>query len=48
VKDELERMWKEVVVPYFKVLSRQSPGGSKKNHENLSQYSRSPGRENRT
>jgi hypothetical protein len=27
----------------FKVLSRHSPGGSEKKHENLSQDSRSPG-----
>jgi hypothetical protein len=27
MNDEFERMWKEAVVAYFKVLSRYSPGG---------------------
>jgi hypothetical protein len=36
VNDELERTWKEVVVDYFKVLSRYLLGGTEKNHENPS------------
>jgi hypothetical protein len=31
MKDELERMWKEAVMAYFKVLSRNSPGGTELN-----------------
>jgi hypothetical protein len=31
--------------PDFKVLSQQSPGGTEKNYENLSQDSRSPSRD---
>jgi hypothetical protein len=34
VNDKLERMWKEVLVDCFKVISRHSPGGTEKNHEN--------------
>jgi hypothetical protein len=37
--DELERMWKEAVVAYFKVLSRHSPGGTEENTKTLSQDS---------
>jgi hypothetical protein len=33
VSDELERMWKEAVMAYFKVLSRHFPGGTEENHE---------------
>jgi hypothetical protein len=36
MNDELERMWKEAVVVYFKVLCRNSPGWTAANHENLS------------
>jgi hypothetical protein len=36
VNDELERMWKEVVVAQFKVLSRLIPGRTDENYENLS------------
>jgi hypothetical protein len=32
VSNELERMWKEAVVA-FKVLSRQLPGETERNHE---------------
>jgi hypothetical protein len=31
--DELERIWKEAIVVYFKVSSRRSLGGSEENHE---------------
>jgi hypothetical protein len=33
VNSELERIWKEAVVAYFKVLLRYSPGRTKENHE---------------
>jgi hypothetical protein len=36
VSDELERIWKEVVVAYFKVLSWHLPGGTEKNHKKTS------------
>jgi hypothetical protein len=29
----VSRIWKEVVVAYFNVLSQHSPGKTKKNHE---------------
>jgi hypothetical protein len=29
-----ERMWKEEVVAYFKVLVRRFPGGTEETHEN--------------
>jgi hypothetical protein len=32
--DELERIWKEVVVTYFKVIFRHLPGETEGNHEN--------------
>jgi hypothetical protein len=35
VNDELETIWKEAVVAWFKVLSRHLPGGSKENHKNF-------------
>jgi hypothetical protein len=44
VNDELERTWNEVTWPNFKVLSRHLPGETEENH-NLSQGSRSPGRD---
>jgi hypothetical protein len=34
MKNELGRIWKEVVVPYCKILSRHLPGGTEKNHKN--------------
>jgi hypothetical protein len=43
--NELERAWKEAVVAYFNVLSRQFPGETEENYENLSQNRRSPGRD---
>jgi hypothetical protein len=42
--NELERIWKEVITAYFKVVSRHLPGGTDENHEN-SQGSLSPGRD---
>jgi hypothetical protein len=41
----LEMTWKEAVVSYFKVLSRHLPRGTKENHENFSQGSRSLGQD---
>jgi hypothetical protein len=38
-------MCKKAAVVYFNVLSQHSPGGTEKNHENVSQDSRSPGRD---
>jgi hypothetical protein len=38
--DEYERMRKEVIVVYFKVLSRHSSGDSEKRTRNLSQNNR--------
>jgi hypothetical protein len=35
VNDELERMWKEAVVAYFKVLLQHSIGGTEENHDKL-------------
>jgi hypothetical protein len=32
--NELERIWKEKVVAWLKVLSRNLSGGTEKNHEN--------------
>jgi hypothetical protein len=34
MNDEFERMWKEAVTDYFKVLSRHSSGGTEENQEN--------------
>jgi hypothetical protein len=31
--NEQERIWKEAVVTYCKVLSRHLPGGTEENHE---------------
>jgi hypothetical protein len=31
---ELERVWKEMVMTYLKVLSQHLPGGTEENHEN--------------
>jgi hypothetical protein len=33
MKDELERIWKVLVMAYFGVPSRNFPGGTKKNEE---------------
>jgi hypothetical protein len=33
VNDELEKIWKEAVMAYFKVLSWHSPGGTEENHD---------------
>jgi hypothetical protein len=41
--DDLERIWKESVMPNFKILSRHSPGGMRKTTKNLNQDSRKPG-----
>jgi hypothetical protein len=38
--DELERIWKEDVVAYNKVLSQHLPGGTEKNHKDLSHFCR--------
>jgi len=43
VNDELEGMWKETIVAYFKVLSRHLPGGTEESHKNFSQDSLSLG-----
>jgi hypothetical protein len=40
VNNKLERMRKEAVVTYLKVLCRRLPGGTEVNHENVSQCSR--------
>jgi hypothetical protein len=31
MNNEIKRMWKEAIVAYFKVLSRNSPEGSRRN-----------------
>jgi hypothetical protein len=34
LNDELERMWKEAVIAYFKIISLQHlPRGTEENHE---------------
>jgi hypothetical protein len=33
VNGELERMWKDAVVAYFRALSLHLPGGTEENHE---------------
>jgi hypothetical protein len=33
--DELERIWNEMVVVQFKLLSRHFSGGTEENHENF-------------
>jgi hypothetical protein len=35
VNDELERMWKEVVVACFKVLPQHLPEGTEENHSKI-------------
>jgi hypothetical protein len=32
LSDELEKMWKEAVLAYFKILSLNLPGGTEENH----------------
>jgi hypothetical protein len=44
VNDELKRLWKEAAVAQCKVLSQYLLGVSEKTTKNLSQDSRSPGR----
>jgi hypothetical protein len=34
VNDELERIWKEAVMVFFKAVSRHSSGGTEEMHEN--------------
>jgi hypothetical protein len=34
MNNELERIWKEVVMVYFSILSLHLPGGVEENHEN--------------
>jgi hypothetical protein len=41
MNDKLERVWKEAVVAYFKVISRHLPGGTDENQEIFIQDSRS-------
>jgi hypothetical protein len=45
VNDELERICNEAAVAYFKLISRNLPGGPEENHETLRQDSRCPGRD---
>jgi hypothetical protein len=42
MSNELERIWKEVFVTQFKVLSQCFPGVTKEKQENLNHYSTSP------
>jgi hypothetical protein len=35
VNNELEKMWKEAIMPRFKVLSRHFSGGTEENCEHL-------------
>jgi hypothetical protein len=34
MNDKFERIWKEVIMAYFKMLSQYLPGGSEENHKN--------------
>jgi hypothetical protein len=45
MNNELEKIWIEVVVAYFKDLSRHLPVGNEEKHENFSQRSWSPGQD---
>jgi predicted P-loop ATPase len=45
MNDELERIWKEMVMAYFKVPSWHLSEESEEKHKNLSQDSRSPGQD---
>jgi hypothetical protein len=38
--DDTETMWKEVVVIYYKILSRSLDGGAGENHKEICQESR--------
>jgi hypothetical protein len=38
LNNESEKMWKEAVVAYFKLLHWHFRGNNEENHENLSQY----------
>jgi len=46
LNDKLERMWKNVVFTYFKVLPQRLAGGPEKNNEN-SQDRRTLGRDSK-
>jgi hypothetical protein len=43
MNDELERIWKETIIAYLKVLSWHSPGVAKKTTRNFNQVSPYPG-----
>jgi hypothetical protein len=43
MNNELEKIWKEAVTAYFKVLSQHLPEDTEENHETLSQEILSPG-----
>jgi hypothetical protein len=45
MNDELEGMWKEAAVAWFKVLSRNLAGKTEENHKNPRQDSRSLGQD---
>jgi hypothetical protein len=45
MNDELERIWKEAVVAWFKLLSLHLPGGTEEHNANSCHDSRSPGRD---
>jgi hypothetical protein len=34
MNEELERMWKEAMVAYLKILTQHLPGGSEENNNN--------------
>jgi hypothetical protein len=36
MNEKLERMWKAVVMTYFKIVSWNFPGGTEENHRNKS------------
>jgi hypothetical protein len=45
MNNELERVWMEVVVVYFMVISQHLPGSTEEHHKPLSQDSQSLGRD---
>jgi hypothetical protein len=45
VTNELESMWKESALAYFKALYQKLPGGTVGNYENLGEDSRCAGRD---
>lgn len=45
MNNEMERIWKEAIFASFEVLYRYLPGELRKTTKNLSQDSRSPGRD---